>query len=87
MQEKRKKQHGNLRQPVAKAGGSKEQGKTGRGTGIICIHGKTDTAVFHNTLGDTRSRREAAENKLHIPGRRDLGAPLSRRFGAWAWEG
>lgn len=37
---------------------------------------------FQDCVGNTRFRREGADGELHIPGRRDLGAPLLRRFGA-----
>jgi hypothetical protein len=48
----------------------------------INLHGKMDTAdVVLITQGTRGQFRVVAENKLHIPERRDLGAPLIWVFG------
>lgn len=74
----------NLRQPVAQAGGilggrRESVGEKGRDN----LHPwQNGHSRFQDCVGNTRFRREGADGELHIPGRRDLGAPLLRRFGA-----
>ena len=82
---KKEKKHGNLRHTPRGSGG-KEAG--GTPAGIHDRRGAWQNGYSRFRFGipqDTRSFRVAAENKLHIPARLDLGAALFWMLGVQGW--